>query len=74
MPGARWTICTSATRAYACAALEIVGIDKPETAVFAEDVEQGKPAYACPGYPKTSSLTASWPDRTRISLVQSGSG
>ncbi|KAI0031680.1 phosphatase [Vararia minispora EC-137] len=44
MPNARWTICTSATRSYASAALEIAGIEKPETSVFAEDVESGKPA------------------------------
>jgi glycerol-1-phosphatase len=44
MPSARWTICTSATRAYASAAMAQAGIEKPETAVFAEDVEKGKPA------------------------------
>jgi HAD superfamily hydrolase (TIGR01509 family) len=38
-----WTICTSATRGYGSAALEVVGIVPPETIVFAEDVEQGKP-------------------------------
>ena len=39
----RWTICTSATRDYATAALAKAGIVEPETAVYAEDVEQGKP-------------------------------
>ncbi|KAF8256429.1 phosphatase [Lactarius quietus] len=39
----RWTICTSATRAYGSAALKVVGIAPPEAIVFAEDVEQGKP-------------------------------
>jgi len=43
-PDARWTICTSAARAYGTAALEIVGIDMPEAIVFAEDVQQGKPS------------------------------
>ncbi|KAH8981027.1 phosphatase [Lactarius akahatsu] len=38
-----WTICTSATRGYGSAALEVVGIAPPETIVFAEDVAQGKP-------------------------------
>ncbi|KAI0265810.1 phosphatase [Gloeopeniophorella convolvens] len=40
---ARWTICTSATRAYGSAALATVGIDRPQTTVFAEDVTRGKP-------------------------------
>ncbi|VDB85265.1 unnamed protein product [Peniophora sp. CBMAI 1063] len=39
----RWTICTSATKAYASQALAVAGITPPETAVYAEDVEQGKP-------------------------------
>ncbi|KAH9169490.1 phosphatase [Lactarius sanguifluus] len=38
-----WTICTSATRGYGSAALEVVGIVPPETIVFAEDVAEGKP-------------------------------
>jgi len=38
-----WTICTSATRGYGSAALEVVGIAAPEMIVFAEDVERGKP-------------------------------
>ncbi|KAH9053300.1 phosphatase [Lactarius vividus] len=38
-----WTICTSATRGYGSAALEVVGIVPPETIVFAEDVARGKP-------------------------------
>ena len=40
-----WTICTSATRGYGSAALEVVGIVPPETIVFSEDVAQGKPQY-----------------------------
>lgn len=43
-PGS-WTVCTSATRAYASTALPSVGVTIPETIVFAEDVKQGKPAY-----------------------------
>ncbi|EIM87938.1 phosphatase [Stereum hirsutum FP-91666 SS1] len=39
-----WTVCTSATRAYASTALPSVGVTIPETIVFAEDVKQGKPA------------------------------
>jgi len=39
----RWTICTSATRGYGSAALNVVGIVAPEAIVFAEDVAQGKP-------------------------------
>jgi beta-phosphoglucomutase-like phosphatase (HAD superfamily) len=38
-----WTICTSATRGYGSAALEVVDIVPPETIVFAEDVAEGKP-------------------------------
>ncbi|VDC06654.1 unnamed protein product [Peniophora sp. CBMAI 1063] len=41
--GRRWTVCTSATRSYATAALEIVGIDRSESFVYAEDVTKGKP-------------------------------
>ncbi|KAI0311444.1 phosphatase [Amylostereum chailletii] len=43
LPRPRWTICTSATRSYATAALRIVGIEVPEAVVFAEDVQKGKP-------------------------------
>ncbi|KAA1468790.1 phosphatase [Dentipellis sp. KUC8613] len=42
-PNQVWTICTSATRAYASLALETVGISLPDGVVFAEDVEKGKP-------------------------------
>ncbi|KAG8810280.1 hypothetical protein FRC17_003003 [Serendipita sp. 399] len=38
-----WAICTSATRAYATAALETVGITQPEAFVTAGDVTRGKP-------------------------------
>ncbi|KAG8775634.1 hypothetical protein FRC15_000412 [Serendipita sp. 397] len=38
-----WAICTSATRAYANAALENVGITQPEAFVTAGDVTRGKP-------------------------------
>ncbi|KAG1806630.1 HAD-like domain-containing protein [Suillus plorans] len=38
-----WAIVTSATRAYASAALEIAGIPIPDAFVTAEDVTQGKP-------------------------------
>ncbi|KAG0709811.1 HAD-like domain-containing protein [Suillus ampliporus] len=38
-----WAIVTSATRAYASAALEIAGIPTPDAFVTAEDVPQGKP-------------------------------
>lgn len=38
-----WAIVTSATRAYASAALEIGGIPIPDAFVTAEDVKQGKP-------------------------------
>ena len=41
----RWTICTSATRGYGSAALNVVEIVAPEAIVFAEDVAQGKPKY-----------------------------
>ncbi|KAI0050236.1 phosphatase [Auriscalpium vulgare] len=44
LPKPRWTVCTSATRIYATAALATVGIEQPEAIVFAEDVENGKPA------------------------------
>ncbi|KAH7887588.1 HAD-like domain-containing protein [Phlebopus sp. FC_14] len=43
-PSARWAICTSATRAYASAALEVANIETPEVFVTAEDVEKGKPS------------------------------
>ncbi|KAF4575089.1 HAD-like Sugar Phosphate Phosphatase [Pleurotus pulmonarius] len=42
-PQQRWAICTSATRAYATAALGIAGIPVPKVFVAAEDVEKGKP-------------------------------
>ncbi|THH12494.1 hypothetical protein EW146_g7646 [Bondarzewia mesenterica] len=47
-PGAKypkpcWTICTSATGAYATKALLSVGIEIPDAIVYAEDVEKGKP-------------------------------
>lgn len=50
-PGAKrpnpvWALCTSATRAYAQKALAAAGIAPPEIFVAAEDVQQGKPAYA----------------------------
>lgn len=38
-----WAICTSATHAYANAALENTGIQRPTAFVAAEDVERGKP-------------------------------
>ncbi|OAX44484.1 HAD-like protein, partial [Rhizopogon vinicolor AM-OR11-026] len=38
-----WAIVTSATRAYASAALEIAGIPIPDAFVTAEDVAHGKP-------------------------------
>lgn len=40
-----WTVCTSATRAYASTALPSVGVTLPETIVFSEDVKKGKPEY-----------------------------
>lgn len=43
-PHPRWAICTSATRAYASAALEIARIDIPDVFVAAEDVKKGKPS------------------------------
>ncbi|KAI6047475.1 HAD-like domain-containing protein [Pisolithus marmoratus] len=43
-PHPRWAICTSATRAYASAALDIVGIDIPDVLITAEDVNKGKPS------------------------------
>jgi len=42
-PKPRWAIVTSATRAYASAALEITGIPIPDAFVTADDVAQGKP-------------------------------
>ncbi|KAI6163094.1 HAD-like domain-containing protein, partial [Pisolithus thermaeus] len=44
LPHPRWAICTSATRAYASAALEIARIDIPDVFVAAEDVNKGKPS------------------------------
>lgn len=44
LPKPCWAICTSATRDYAAAALEMAGVPVPEAFVVAEDVEQGKPA------------------------------
>ncbi|OJA09307.1 hypothetical protein AZE42_03123 [Rhizopogon vesiculosus] len=38
-----WAVVTSSTRAYASAALEIVGIPIPDAFVTAEDVAHGKP-------------------------------
>ncbi|KIJ70133.1 hypothetical protein HYDPIDRAFT_104800 [Hydnomerulius pinastri MD-312] len=43
LPGQRWTICTSATRLYATAALKAAGIETPEGIVTADDVTNGKP-------------------------------
>ncbi|KAI6135012.1 HAD-like domain-containing protein [Pisolithus croceorrhizus] len=43
-PHPRWAICTSGTRAYASAALEIARIDIPDVFVAAEDVNKGKPS------------------------------
>ncbi|KAF8640128.1 hypothetical protein AX17_001364 [Amanita inopinata Kibby_2008] len=43
LPNPRWAICTSATRVYATAALQITGIPAPDVFVTAEDVAQGKP-------------------------------
>ncbi|KIJ20327.1 hypothetical protein PAXINDRAFT_96547 [Paxillus involutus ATCC 200175] len=42
-PNQRWTICTSATRVYATAALKAANIDAPDEFVTADDVERGKP-------------------------------
>ncbi|KAF9247376.1 HAD-like domain-containing protein [Melanogaster broomeanus] len=42
-PSQRWTICTSATRVYATAALKAANIDAPDGFVTADDVDQGKP-------------------------------
>ncbi|KAF9226638.1 HAD-like protein [Gyrodon lividus] len=42
-PNQRWTICTSATRVYATAALKAANIDAPDEFVTADDVEKGKP-------------------------------
>jgi len=44
LPKPCWTICTSATREYASAALDIAGVPVPDVFVAAEDVTQGKPA------------------------------
>ncbi|KAI0065826.1 phosphatase [Artomyces pyxidatus] len=43
LPNPRWTVCTSATRVYATAALGTTGVEPPETMVYAEDVAKGKP-------------------------------
>lgn len=42
-PNQRWTICTSATRVYATAALNAANIDAPDDFVTADDVRNGKP-------------------------------
>ncbi|KAG9317485.1 HAD-like domain-containing protein [Chiua virens] len=42
-PNQRWTICTSATRVYATAALLAANIDAPDDFVTADDVQNGKP-------------------------------
>jgi len=43
LPNPCWTICTSATRAYASSALNIASIPIPDVFVVAEDVSRGKP-------------------------------
>ncbi|KAH7931200.1 HAD-like protein [Leucogyrophana mollusca] len=43
LPNPCWAICTSATRVYASAALEVANIAVPDAFVVAEDVKQGKP-------------------------------
>ncbi|KAJ7590890.1 HAD-like domain-containing protein [Mycena floridula] len=43
LPKPSWAICTSATRAYATAALSLAQIPVPDVFVVAEDVEKGKP-------------------------------
>ncbi|CAE6404609.1 unnamed protein product [Rhizoctonia solani] len=42
-PGAKWAICTSATRTYATAALKTVELPLPAAFVTAGDVSKGKP-------------------------------
>ncbi|KAF8138493.1 HAD-like domain-containing protein [Boletus edulis] len=42
-PNQQWTICTSATRVYATAALNAANIDCPDNFVTADDVHKGKP-------------------------------
>ncbi|GBE80026.1 predicted protein [Sparassis crispa] len=42
-PKPRWAICTSATRSYASAALNLAGFPLPDVLVAAEDVTKGKP-------------------------------
>ena len=42
-PNQRWTICTSATKAYATAALNAANVDAPRDFVTADDVRDGKP-------------------------------
>lgn len=46
LPSPRWSICTSATRKYALAALKAAGVPVPDVLVAAEDVVAGKPQYA----------------------------
>ncbi|XP_006460328.1 hypothetical protein AGABI2DRAFT_192067 [Agaricus bisporus var. bisporus H97] len=43
LPSPRWSICTSATRKYALAALKAAGVPVPDVLVAAEDVVAGKP-------------------------------
>ncbi|TFK71799.1 HAD-like protein [Pluteus cervinus] len=42
-PNPSWAICTSATRVYASAALQIAKVPVPDVFVTADDVKQGKP-------------------------------
>jgi len=42
-PNPCWAICTSATRVYASAALNMAGLPTPDALVIAEDVTHGKP-------------------------------
>jgi len=42
-PNQLWTICTSATRVYATAALKAANVDAPDDFVTADDVRNGKP-------------------------------
>uniref|UniRef100_A0A0W0EZ85 Phosphatase n=1 Tax=Moniliophthora roreri TaxID=221103 RepID=A0A0W0EZ85_MONRR len=43
LPNPSWAICTSGTRVYATAALNIAGITAPDVFVTADDVSKGKP-------------------------------
>ncbi|KDQ64313.1 hypothetical protein JAAARDRAFT_166426 [Jaapia argillacea MUCL 33604] len=43
LPNPSWAICTSATRDYASAAVNIAGVPVPDVFIAAEDVERGKP-------------------------------